>query len=261
MRLPGSGSACMPQTSPKPAQRRSTTMNSPCSSAADTEKKLKRGGLLANHFSITVRDVVGDTDGWFERVHEIAKRGVPNYFGPQRFGHDGGNLARAAELLEGRRRRVGRHQRGLYLSAARAYVFNGILARRVVAGNWDQAIAGDLLMLDGRHSCFPYDVQDVTLAARLGSLDVHPSGLLPGADPYRATDWAGAFEQAVVDDASALCEGLVGLKVEAQRRALRLRVADLQARKVEGGLAVEFRLTRGAFATVVLRELLAPGPQ
>ena len=41
-----------------------------------------------------------------------------------------------------------------------------------------------------------------------------------------------------------------------ERRALRLRVADLQAHPGDGALTLEFRLMAGAFATTVLRELL-----
>src|SRR5262249_41565450 len=67
-------------------------------------RQLRRGALAANQF--TVRVGASDGDGarlaalLAPRLDEIARRGVPNYFGPQRFGRDGANLARVAQSLE-----------------------------------------------------------------------------------------------------------------------------------------------------------------
>ena len=49
---------------------------------------------------------------------------------------------------------------------------------------------------------------------------------------------------------------LAGAGLTHERRALRLRVTDLQAHAQDAALTLEFRLTAGAFATTVLRELL-----
>ena len=97
-------------------------------------RKLRRGALLGNHFEIVLRDAAVSVAGLDERLREIRAGGIPNYFGPQRFGRDGANLRLARSLLVERRRIRDRFRRGLALSAARAHVFNRVLAARVGAG-------------------------------------------------------------------------------------------------------------------------------
>ena len=55
--------------------------------------------------------------------------GIANYYGSQRFGNEGQNVNKALAMFQGAK--VGREQRSLYLSAARSYLFNQILACRV----------------------------------------------------------------------------------------------------------------------------------
>ena len=66
----------------------------------------------------------------------ISRDGVPNYFGPQRFGRDGANLARMAVPM----RSLRPAERGFVLSAARSVIFNALLAERVVDGSWGQVL-------------------------------------------------------------------------------------------------------------------------
>ena len=104
-------------------------------SAERHHRKIRRGGLRGNRFVIRVDSARGDRDLVEQRLQRIARAGVPNYFGSQRFGRDGQNLVRVAELFAGRGRRPGREQRGLLLSAARAQLFNRVLQARVEDGS------------------------------------------------------------------------------------------------------------------------------
>ena len=65
-------------------------------------KKLRRGTHRSNYFQITLRDVVGDTAALRERVELIRARGVPNYFGEQRFGREGRTLELARRAAQQR---------------------------------------------------------------------------------------------------------------------------------------------------------------
>ena len=47
-----------------------------------------------------------------------------------------------------------RFQRGMAISAARSFLFNHVLARRVADGSWDRALPGDVMQLDGRRALF-----------------------------------------------------------------------------------------------------------
>lgn len=232
-------------------------------------RKLRRGALRGNAFLIVIRDLHGDPAELATRLQQIAQHGVPNYFGEQRFGHDATNLAQAEALLAGRLRVRDRSQRGLYLSAARGWVFNQVLARRLTDGSWDQALPGDVLLVDGRQSVFVVGTEDAgkpldmanslddSLRQRVASLELHPTGPLWGHGALLSQGTVRAVEQAVAAEWSTLCQGLEQAGLEAARRALRLRVQDLAWHQSDlTSLTLRFRLTAGAYATTVLRELV-----
>lgn len=219
-------------------------------------RKLQRGALAGNRFVLNLREVRGEVAAIEQRLDTIAARGIPNWFGEQRFGRDGGNVEAALAMFAGKR--VRKDQRSMLLSAARSALFNRVLARRVEQGNWDVPLAGEVWMLDGSRSVFGPEPWSEELAERLARFDIHPSGPLWGAGELRSTSEAGELESsALADDASlALRAGLemVGLKQE--RRALRLRPQALQYRWLEPTvLQVEFALPPGCYATAVLQEL------
>jgi tRNA pseudouridine13 synthase len=219
-------------------------------------RKLRRGSLAGNRFSIRVRDLAVDAGALTARVEAIRARGVPNYFGEQRFGHGGANLARADALFAGRIRRPSRHQRGLWLSAARSQVFNAVLAERVVAEDWDAPRPGDCLNLAGSHSFFLAETIDAETAARVAALDLHPTGPLWGAGELPSAGDVREMEARVAAGFPGWCAGLAAADLRQERRALRLPVADLEIEPGDGGLLLAFGLPAGAYATAVLRELI-----
>jgi len=222
-------------------------------------RKIRRGGLRGNRFVIRITAVEGEHDAAEPCLQRIAAHGVPNYFGSQRFGRGGSNLPRAEALFNGSGRRPGREQRGLILSAARAQLFNQVLAARVAAANWDTGLRGDVMSLAGSGRQFHYDAADASLPERVERLDVHPTGPLCGR-PSRAlqTDADSAqIESQALAPWQAWIDGLARLGLDADRRALRLAVDALDWSWQEDALTVSFELTAGAYATSVLRELVA----
>lgn len=124
------------------------------------QKKLRRSDHQGNRFEITLTEVRGQKDVINEALERLENEGCPNYFGPQRFGHQGGNLDRAvamdpARMISGRGRNGKKRGRGrsssgdgdaknvLYFSAARSWLFNEVLAHRVEAGNWRDLLDGE----------------------------------------------------------------------------------------------------------------------
>lgn len=220
-------------------------------------RKLRRGALAGNRFRIVVRELDGPPAAVLDRLPAIAARGVPNWFGEQRFGRDGGNLERARRLLAGTLRERDRHKRGLYLSAARSHLFNRYLAARIIDGSWDQALPGEVLMLDGSHSVFACPQPDATILERLARHDLHPSGPLWGAGESLATAAALAGETALAAAEPQLCAGLAAEGLKQERRALRLVPAQLHGEAIGGdAVRLDFRLAAGAYATTVLHELV-----
>jgi tRNA pseudouridine13 synthase len=222
-------------------------------------RKLPRGALAGNSFVIRVRGTTIDDASLASRLAAITARGVPNYFGPQRFGRGGANLERLHEDV----RRLKPAERGFVLSAARSLVFNAVLAERVTAGSWERLEPGDLANLDGRASHFAVETIDETLAARGARLDIHPTGPLWGRGAPRSGGGVLELEQRVAAGFVAACDLVVRAAMEQERRSLRLAVRDLCWRRdadAADAIIVEFRLSRGAYATAVLREVFAADP-
>lgn len=221
-------------------------------------RKLRRGVLRGNRFRITLRDVVGDIDQLESRLQKIRERGVPNYFGEQRFGRDFRNLIEADRLLKGKsRKKLGRHKRGLYYSAARSWIFNQVLSERIHRGCWDQAVAGDSMMLDGTASIFTLDEVDEEIRHRVQEMDIHPTGPLCGDGVQPVKGECAELEQSISDQFRDWVDGLVSARVKSARRSLRLLSADLEWEFTDDqNLILSFFLPKGSYATSVIRELI-----
>lgn len=222
------------------------------------DRKIRRGRLRGNRFDIRVRDVQGDRRRAEAVLQQIRASGVPNYFGTQRFGRDGGNLRSVDALFSGRARRPKRQQRSMWLSAARSYLFNEVLATRVADGSWQTAIEGDVMLLAGSHRQFAYDATDPTLAIRVHQRLVHPSGPLCGRPSRALQSVATAVEREreVLAPWQEWIAGLQAFGLDADRRSLRLVVSDLEWQWDGSELRLDFFLPAGAYATAVLREIL-----
>jgi len=218
-------------------------------------RKLKRGSLAGNRFRIRLRQICGDLDAAASKLETLASKGVPNYFGPQRFGRAEGNLLRAQALFAGVAPRASRHQRGLWLSAARSQLFNELLARRVERNDWRRALVGDRLQLRGSHSHFLVDSVDERIAERLRSGDLMPTGPLFGDGEPLTASQVRALEEEVAGDYPDWVAGLAAVGLKQERRALRLDIEELEFQALSSNDAVlSFTLPAGSYATSVLRE-------
>ena len=207
-------------------------------------KKLRRGAHKANRFRIVLRgEVIAQHAAVLEqRVQEIREQGVPNYFGEQRFGRAGNNLALADVWASGKR--LPRHKRSIAISTVRSFLFNEHLQARVVDGSWNMLRSGDKANLDGTGSVFDVEEIDEELTRRCSEMDIHPAGELIGdGSTCENQKWLAALAKA---------------RVEPGTRSLRLRVAELECEIDANSGTLSFALGRGAFATSVLRELFCP---
>jgi tRNA pseudouridine13 synthase len=220
------------------------------------KRKLKRGALRGNRFVLVLRDVRGDRTHAEEVLQAISTRGVPNYFGEQRFGREGGNVAQARAMFAGRR--VDREKRSILLSAARSHIFNSVLAARVERDAWDKPLDGEIWSLAGSRSWFGPEPFDEVLAARLAQGDIHPSGPLWGQGDVPTAGVAAELEREVAAAFTDLADGLVAARMDQERRPLRLLPKDLRWRWLDDEtLELGFELPAGTYATVVARELIA----
>ncbi len=219
-------------------------------------RSLRRGAGEANRFKIVLRDCVGERDAVAGRLELIARKGLPNYFGPQRFGRGGENIERARAMFAGERIRD-RHLRGIYLSAARSFLFNEVLAERIRTDRWDHPRLGDVFVLDGTNSFFVPDAIDDEIEMRLAQHDIHISAPLWGAGAPIARGEVAAWEQSIVDAHADLASGLAAADLRQERRAVRVVPHDLAHIWCdESTLEISFKLPGGCYATAVTAALV-----
>lgn len=218
-------------------------------------RKLRRGALAGNRFRIRVRELGGEPQAIAARVAVLRTRGVPNYFGIQRFGIDGSNLRALSEWASDGREPRTRSERSFTLSAGRSLLFNAVLAERVARANWDRVSPGDVANLDGSGSIFDLATLTPELEQRCLELDIHPTGPLWGAGDLRVGGEVAVLEKAVTERFEPVPSLMAHAGLEQERRSLRLRVEGLEMQLVEDTLEFAFGLGPGEFATTVLREL------
>ncbi len=224
-------------------------------------RKLRRGVHRGNVFRLRLRDLAaagdGDARALLEpRLADLACRGAPNYFGEQRFGSGGSNLAQARRWRDGGRPPRGRGRRGMLLSALRSQAFNTLLAERVRAGDWDTVAPGDVCQLAGSRSLFAHDGSD-DLAARAAAGDLHLALPLPGRGERLEDAPARARQDAAWAPLAADISHLERAGVELAYRAARVIPGDFAWEFCEdGSLFLAFTLATGSFATAVVAELV-----
>jgi tRNA pseudouridine13 synthase len=197
-------------------------------------KKLRPGDLQGNHFRIVLREVEGDRAAIEANLQAVASRGVPNYFGAQRFGHDGGNVEQGRAMLAREIRVRNPKKKGIYLSAVRSFVFNEVLALRIQQGLWGQTLPGDVMDEAGL-----------------------PTGPLWGRGRVSSSDQAQALENGVAAQHAALCDGMEHAGLDQERRSLVARPMDMAWEWPKADqLVVTFSLPAGTYATSVLSEIL-----
>jgi tRNA pseudouridine13 synthase len=211
------------------------------------DRKLRPGQLSFNRFKIVLRDcVITDETLLAERLERISMDGLPNYFGSQRFGRELGNLSLAHDMRS--LRALNRDRRAFFLSATRGALFNGYLAERVRADNWDTFLAGEVQLSDRPRGTAEQDTS-VFGSSR------QPSGLLWGKGVNNASGAALAAEQGLFGRFPAATALLESAGSRASRRVLRLQVAELRMRQHDEGLELSFALGPGAYATTLLQEI------
>lgn len=222
--------------------------------------RLRTGHHAGNRFRLVIREVATHASESVPAIlAELGRRGVPNYFGPQRQGKSGDNYEVGAALLNDARRRdrMSRAKRMWYLNTYQSYLFNRILARRI--DRIDRLFVGDWAMKSQNGACFL--VEDAEKEQiRADCFEISPTGVLFGSRVSWAEGEPGVIEQAVVAEAGTTQEALVtaakACGFRGERRALRVPLAELDWSLEGTVLTLTFALPPGAYATSVLREIM-----
>jgi tRNA pseudouridine13 synthase len=187
------------------------------------KRKLQRGAHSANGFTLRLTQFAGDKAAIEERLQQIVKQGVPNYFGTQRFGFEGGNVVDARSWAARKALPEQRNVRSRLLSTARSFLFNQVLAARVADGTWQRALVGDLLAFTDSRSFFPAGEAECS-DPRLAILDLHPTGPQWGEGDSPATGVVHDLEQEIAAREADLRDWLINAGMSHERRIQPMRI-------------------------------------
>jgi tRNA pseudouridine13 synthase len=215
--------------------------------------KLRKGHLQGNKFKIRVRNADASKAGEaVEILRILGERGMPNYFGPQRFGYDRRNHETGRQLLQSGRRRL-RPKEQIILNAFQSYFFNLILGERIQT--LDKLFEGDFAYLHRNGAVFK--VADPAVEEpRLRSFEISPSGVLYGYKTPLAEGMQGEIERRVLADSGVPEEDWKKSGLRGERRALRVKIENIEYGWEGDAFNIAFYLPSGSYATIVLRELM-----
>ena len=241
--------------------------------------KLRTGHLHGNRFEVVLTGDAADvSDDAVERLNarlqSLAREGIANRYGEQRFGASGDNAAQGLALLRGERRERDGRRRRLLLSAAQSAVFNHYLGLRGAPDGAPAELrrvrAGDVMQKTtsgGLFVCTEVAVDQ----ARVDAGELLPTGPMPGSrvtEPPLDSE-AGRLEQQALDALRATRDDFAraGRDLPGARRAVLVRIdlgdpavsVDPAAPGRPYSLRVRFGLPAGSYATVVVDQLLS-GP-
>lgn len=221
--------------------------------------KLRPGHLRGNRFRILVRHTIDNPAPLVAPIVErIRTLGLPNFYGPQRFGHDGETVALGMGLVHGNGAKVRNpFLKKLALSAVQSLIFNVYLASRLTDNLLRTVLAGDVMAKWPMGGMFTVD----DVAREQGRFDVREivsAGPIVGRKTFPAHAAAREREQAALAQVGVSAESLGGFGklLEGTRRHNLIYVDDLTHDAEPEGVRLTFTLPAGSYATVLLREVM-----
>ncbi len=220
--------------------------------------KLRTGHLIGNRFRVRLSGVDPALDAEVDRrCQELRRRGAPNYFGPQRFGFGGANRMLGLRILRGEARCPDRRRLRFLLSAVQSDLFNDVLARRIQQELFERVLPGDVLARDDSRGMF-LCTEPAVDQQRLERFEIHLTGPMFGPDMRAPEGRPAELENAVLAQANLTSGDFERFSklTRGTRRPLRVRLEDLSWQREGDGIRFAFSLPPGAYATVVLGEIL-----
>lgn len=216
--------------------------------------KLRVGHLLGNRFRIVLLNPEPAALPRAELIAaELKVRGLPNFYGPQRFGSCGDNAERGREILVTGKGPGKRWLNRLLLRAYQSALFNTWLVARIERGWFDRVLTGDVAKKLDTGGLF--EVEDAAAEQhRFESDEITYTGPIYGSRMWWADGRPGELERQVLERARVSEEMLSRERLKGSRRRARLLLDDLEVRAHPDGLLFSFSLPKGSYATTVLRE-------
>jgi tRNA pseudouridine13 synthase len=227
--------------------------------AAPHLHKLRTGHLQANQFCIRLREIdLSRIDDLRRVLAEIETRGLPNYYGEQRFGREGDNAERALRWVLGEARPPrGRFQRKLQMSALQSQLFNRCVAERVQSSTLAKVFAGEVMKK--HHSGGLFIATDLADSqARADAWEISATGPMFGGKMRWPEGEARVREEALLQEVGLTLDHLAKWKriAPGTRRFVRVPVPKVGVTVSDNTVNLDFTLPAGSYATILLREIL-----
>lgn len=239
--------------------------------------KIRIGHLKGNKFFIRLKRVTPlDAKKIEEAVSLIAKFGMPNYFGFQRFGIEGNNYKKGEAIIKGELREKNRKLKQMYVNSYQSFLFNSWLSKRIEISKLIEAFEPKeiyekiklpleivkqmkkqehpLKIIDGDlMSHYPFGrifhVENMEEEAdKFFKFDRVPTGILCGKRVKKAESFAQTIEQ----------EFDVEIKEDGARRFAWVFPQEVESNYKEdkNWMELQFSLPKGSYATEFITEVI-----
>ncbi len=218
--------------------------------------KLRTGHLKGNRFRIFIEGA--DAERARAVMQRLETAGMPNYYGPQRFGLGGQNPEKGLSLIRKGKGRGRPWLKRFLIGSVQSLLFNEYLAERLRLGLYDRLLKGDVAKKHATGGEFLVEdpEQENPRAARL---EISATGPLFGKKYFEAQDEARALEDTILAR-----HGLSRADFSARRgarRPIRVPITEWRVEPAEGGVWLYFFLPKGSYATSLLREVMKKNPE
>jgi len=238
---------------------------------------IKVGQLKGNRFSIILHDVTSESKKQIEEVAlDMVKKGIPNYFGYQRFGEDSKSYEQGKEIAHSGKKLKGAKEK-LLVSAYQSFLYNSWLSERInISKTIDKNSVADAskileyplelvnllakqphffkLFIGDDMQNYPYGksypLQDFKRASKdFVAQKSSPTGLLVGFKVKRALSDAGQLEEPFDD------KELYALKGDRRYAWIFPQELSFKYSEAQKQLTINFYLPKGSYATTFLEEI------
>jgi len=219
-------------------------------------RKIKSGHLLGNQFSIRIRHPDLPVDEAAEKSRAIARvirtKGLPNFYGSQRFGMEGDNAQKGLEILLGKRKEKNKWLRRFLTSSYQSYLFNYYLFRRIQQGLYQTILEGDIAKKQQTGGIFVVEDREAE-QQRFDNQEICYTGPVYGKKMTPAQSESGRLEEQILQEQQMDMQKLREARLTGTRRQ-GILIPEIEVEEETDALRLHFSLPKGAFATIVIRE-------
>lgn len=187
-----------------------------------------------------------------EIAHTIRTKGLPNFYGSQRFGIEGDNAQKGLEIITGQRREKNKWLRRFLTSSYQSYLFNYYLYRRIQQGHWPTILEGDIAKKHETGGIFVVEDREAE-QKRFDNQEICYTGPVYGKKMTPAQGESGELEEQILKEQDIDLQCLRDARLTGTRRQGVL-IPDVEVEPEDDSLRLHFSLPKGAFATIVIRE-------